>query len=84
MSDGEALRGEHRSSALWGSGNGGGDSQTSPLWGKGGRGLVTVFVAVLVVGAPLAAAAREDGSKQRQVVVPPAERPARAAPDAAG
>jgi len=50
--------GEHRSSALWGTGNRGGDARSNALWGKGGRGLVTALVAVLVVAAPLAAGAR--------------------------
>src|SRR5262245_11213328 len=53
-------RGELRSSALWGTGNRGGDSRSNALWGKGGRGLVTALVAVLVVAAPLAAGARND------------------------
>jgi serine protease AprX len=53
-------RGELRSSALWGTGNRGGDSRSNALWGKGGRGLVTALVAVLVVAAPLAAGARKD------------------------
>jgi serine protease AprX len=52
-------RGEHRSSALWGTGNRGGDSRSNALWGKGGRGLVTALCAVLVVAAPLAAGARK-------------------------
>ena len=52
-------RGEHRSSALWGTGNRGGDSRSNALWGKGGRGLVTALVAVLVVAAPLAAGAQK-------------------------
>jgi serine protease AprX len=54
---GSSPRGEHRSSALWGTGNRGGDSRSNALWGKGGRGLVTALVAVLVVAAPLAAGA---------------------------
>jgi serine protease AprX len=56
---GNSSRGEHRSSALWGTGNRGGDSRSNALWGKGGRGLVTALVAVLVVAAPLAAGARK-------------------------
>ena len=55
-------RGELRSSALWGTGNRGGDSRSNALWGKGGRGLVTALVAVLVVAAPLAAGARKGDS----------------------
>src|ERR671916_303878 len=54
-------RGEHRSSALWGTGNRGGDSRSNALWGKGGRGLVTALCAVLVVAAPLAAGAGKNG-----------------------
>ena len=57
-------RGEHRSSALWGTGNRGGDSRSNALWGKGGRGLVTALVAVLVVAAPLAAGARKENQRQ--------------------
>jgi serine protease AprX len=56
---GSSPRGEHRSSALWGTGNRGGDSRSNALWGKGGRGLVTALCAVLVVAAPLAAGARQ-------------------------
>jgi serine protease AprX len=58
--NGRSPRGEHRSSALWGTGNRGGDSRSNALWGKGGRGLVTALVAVLVVAAPLAAGASKD------------------------
>jgi serine protease AprX len=57
-------RGEHRSSALWGTGNRGGDSRSNALWGKGGRGLVTALVAVLVVAAPLAAGAQKENQRQ--------------------
>ncbi|MFL5973249.1 MAG: S8 family serine peptidase [Gaiellaceae bacterium] len=57
-------RGEHRSSALWGTGNRGGDSRSNAVWGKGGRGLVTALVAVLVVAAPLAAGARKENQRQ--------------------
>ncbi|HET9323864.1 MAG TPA: S8 family serine peptidase [Gaiellaceae bacterium] len=56
---GGSSRGEHRSSALWGTGNRGGDSRSNALWGKGGRGLVTALVAALVVAAPLAAGAHK-------------------------
>ena len=59
-------RGEHRSSALWGTGNRGGDSRSNALWGKGGRGLVTALVAVLVVAAPLAAGARKSDGRNAQ------------------
>jgi serine protease AprX len=49
-------RGE-RSSALWGTGGRGGEGRSSALWGKGGRGFVVTAVAVLALGAPLAATA---------------------------
>ena len=62
--NGRSPRGEHRSSALWGTGNRGGDSRSNALWGKGGRGLVTALVAVLVVAAPLAAGAHKNSGAQ--------------------
>ncbi|HSP72213.1 MAG TPA: S8 family serine peptidase, partial [Gaiellaceae bacterium] len=46
-----------RSSALWGTSGRGGDSRSSALWGKGGRGFIVTAVAVLALGAPLAATA---------------------------
>jgi serine protease AprX len=65
-------RGEHRSSALWGTGNRGGDSRSNALWGKGGRGLVTALCAVLVVAAPLAAGGNKHRSPNRtKVTLPP-------------
>ena len=48
-------RGGSRASALWGTGNRGGESRSSALWGKGSRGLVTMIVAMFVLGVPLAA-----------------------------
>jgi serine protease AprX len=68
---GSSPRGEHRSSALWGTGNRGGDSRSNALWGKGGRGLVTALVAVLVVAAPLAAGARKDSGAQASTYIDP-------------
>jgi serine protease AprX len=56
-------RGEHRSSALWGTGNRGGDTRSNALWGKSGRGLVTALVAALVVAAPLAAGAPKQSKR---------------------
>ena len=50
-------RGEHRSSALWGTGNRGGETRSNVLWGKGGRGFVTALVAMLVIAVPLASSA---------------------------
>jgi serine protease AprX len=67
---GSSARGEHRSSALWGTGNRGGDSRSNALWGKGGRGLVTALVAVLVVAAPLAAGAPKQNKGGELQVAP--------------
>jgi serine protease AprX len=67
---GGSSRGEHRSSALWGTGNRGGDSRSNALWGKGGRGLVTALVAVLVVAAPLAAGAHKGGNGRKASAAP--------------
>jgi serine protease AprX len=44
-----------RSSALWGTGNRGGDSRANALWGKGGRFLGAILT-VLFVAVPLAGA----------------------------
>jgi serine protease AprX len=68
--NGRSPRGEHRSSALWGTGNRGGDSRSNALWGKGGRGLVTALVAVLVVAAPLAAGARKESKRHEPKFAP--------------
>src|SRR5439155_24393068 len=46
-----------RSSALWGTGTGGGDSRSAVLWGKGGRGVTATCVLVCALAAPLAATA---------------------------
>ena len=67
---GGSSRGEHRSSALWGTGNRGGDSRSNALWGKGGRGLVTALVAVLVVAAPLAAGAHKSKKGSEGALAP--------------
>jgi serine protease AprX len=47
-----------RSSALWGTGNRGGDSRANALWGKGGRGLLAVLTVLFVTTIPLAQAGR--------------------------
>jgi serine protease AprX len=49
-------RGE-RNSALWGTGNRGGESRSNALWGKGGRGALLAAVASLAMVLPLAASA---------------------------
>ena len=63
-------RGEHRSSALWGTGNRGGETRSNVLWGKGGRGFVTALVAMLVIAVPLASSAGQ-GKKLRAVAFSP-------------
>jgi serine protease AprX len=46
-----------RNSALWGTGNRGGESRSNALWGKGGRGALLAAVASLAMVLPLAATA---------------------------
>lgn len=60
-------RGRHgdRNSALWGTGNRGGESRSNALWGKGGRGALLTVVASLAMVLPLAASATRD-SIQKQ------------------
>jgi serine protease AprX len=52
-------RGKHgdRNSALWGTGNRGGDSRSNALWGKGGRGASMLVVAALAMVLPIGASA---------------------------
>ena len=45
-----------RKSALWGSGNRGGDHRSNALWGKGGRGVVVTLVTSLVLSLAAGAA----------------------------
>jgi serine protease AprX len=52
---------ETRSSALWGTGNRGGDSRSNALWGKGGRGLAALLTALFVTAIPLAQASGTHG-----------------------
>ena len=61
------IRKETRSSALWGTGNRGGESRSSALWGKGGRGAVTALAAMLVLSVPFAASAPKHGRLATQV-----------------
>jgi serine protease AprX len=58
-------RAEHRSSALWGTGNRGGETRSNALWGKGGRGFVTALVAMLAISVPLAASSDGNGNSGR-------------------
>jgi serine protease AprX len=64
-------RGEHRSSALWGTGNRGGETRSNALWGKGGRGFVTALVAMLTISIPLAASSNGNGYKPQKTYVSP-------------
>jgi serine protease AprX len=52
-------RGGHgeRNSALWGTGNRGGESRSNALWGKSGRGALLSVVAVFALAVPLGASA---------------------------
>jgi len=61
------IRKETRSSALWGTGNRGGESRSSALWGKGGRGAVTALAAMLVLSVPFAASAPKHGRQAIKV-----------------
>src|SRR4051794_11287654 len=45
-----------RSSALWGTGNRGGDSRANALWGKGGRGFAAILAVLAITAIPLAGA----------------------------
>jgi serine protease AprX len=53
-----------RSSALWGTGNRGGESRSNALWGKGGRGRLLMTIALVALAAPIAAVADSGGSKK--------------------
>ena len=52
-----------RSSALWGTGNRGGDSRANALWGKGGRLLGAILTVLFVTAVPLAGADDGDGHR---------------------
>ena len=51
-----AIAGTFVKSALWGSGNRGGEFRSNALWGKGGRGSVVTLVGVLVLSLAAGAA----------------------------
>jgi serine protease AprX len=51
-------RGQVRSSALWGTGNRGGDSRANALWGKGGRGFIACLLVLFATAIPLAGAGK--------------------------
>jgi serine protease AprX len=48
--------GDVRKSALWGSGNRGGEHRSNTLWGKGGRGVIVTLVTGLVLSVAAGAA----------------------------
>jgi serine protease AprX len=59
-----------RSSALWGTGNGGGDSRANALWGKGGRGFIAILTVLFVAAIPLAGASNPGGGHSATYVDP--------------
>jgi serine protease AprX len=56
--DNSGTHGGTRSSALWGTGNRGGDSRANALWGKGGRSLGAILTVLFVTAIPLAGAGK--------------------------
>jgi serine protease AprX len=63
--------GEHRSSALWGTGNRGGEHRSSALWNSGkSRGLVTTALALVALALPAGAIADGGGDAPRAWVAP--------------
>jgi serine protease AprX len=56
--DSNGMKSEVRSSALWGTGNRGGDSRANALWGKGGRGFIVCLLVLLATAVPLASAGK--------------------------
>jgi serine protease AprX len=57
--DSNGMKSEVRSSALWGTGNRGGDSRANALWGKGGRGFIACLLVLFATAIPLAAAGKK-------------------------
>jgi serine protease AprX len=60
--DKNGTHGQVRSSALWGTGNRGGDSRSNALWGKGGRGFIACLLVLFATAIPLAAAGKPASS----------------------
>ena len=56
--DNSGTRAQTRSSALWGTGNRGGDSRANALWGKGGRGFAAFMLVLVATAVPLAGAGK--------------------------
>jgi serine protease AprX len=61
----------NRSSALWGTGNRGGESRSNALWGKGGRGRLLMTIALVALAAPIAAVADSGSSHKSKRQLPP-------------
>jgi serine protease AprX len=68
--DRNGTRGQVRSSALWGTGNRGGDSRASALWGKGGRGFIACLLVLFATAIPLAAAGKKPNAAGASYVDP--------------
>jgi serine protease AprX len=64
-------RGQVRSSALWGTGNRGGDSRANALWGKGGRGFIACLLVLFATAIPLAGAGKVKSSAPGATYVDP-------------
>jgi serine protease AprX len=60
-----------RSSALWGTGNRGGESRSNALWGKGGRGRLLMTIALVALAAPIAAVADSGNSRSSRTTAAP-------------
>src|SRR5919106_5543867 len=67
----ESPKGETRGSALWGTGNRGGDHRSNALWSSGkGRGLVTTALTLVALVLPAGAIADGGGDAPRTWVAP--------------
>jgi serine protease AprX len=64
-------RGQVRSSALWGTGNRGGDSRANALWGKGGRGFIACLLVLFATAIPLAGAGKVSSGGNAATYVDP-------------
>ncbi|HET7856578.1 MAG TPA: S8 family serine peptidase [Gaiellaceae bacterium] len=69
--DTKGTPGPVRSSALWGTGNRGGDSRANALWGKGGRGFMACLLVLFATAIPLAGAGKINAEEQGETYVDP-------------
>ncbi|HYZ18415.1 MAG TPA: S8 family serine peptidase [Gaiellaceae bacterium] len=69
--DTKGTQGQVRSSALWGTGNRGGDSRANALWGKGGRGFIACLLVLFATAIPLAGAGKINAEEQGETYVDP-------------